>query len=86
MTNERGFSVEDARPEHARAIAELFEREGCACFCRWWHFEGDKNAWLGGGSRTRRAKIAKKCWQRSPPAPTRCAAWWRSPASGRSAG
>lgn len=30
----------------AAALAALFDREGSACFCRWWHFDGDKNAWL----------------------------------------
>jgi GNAT superfamily N-acetyltransferase len=40
------FEVSVARPEHAAELALLFEREGCACFCRWWHFAGDKNAWL----------------------------------------
>lgn len=33
-------------PEHAEALAQLFERTGSPCFCRWWHFSGDKNAWL----------------------------------------
>ncbi len=37
-----------ARPaeksDHA-GIAALFARTGSPCFCRWWHFEGDKNAW-----------------------------------------
>jgi GNAT superfamily N-acetyltransferase len=40
------FTVTAAGREHAHAIVELFEREGSACFCRWWHFSGDKNAWL----------------------------------------
>jgi GNAT superfamily N-acetyltransferase len=26
--------------------AALFERCGCACYCRYWHFEGHKNDWL----------------------------------------
>jgi GNAT superfamily N-acetyltransferase len=26
--------------------AALFEAAACPCFCRYWHFEGDKNAWL----------------------------------------
>ncbi len=33
-------------PEHADALSELFARAGCGCHCRWWHFSGDKNAWL----------------------------------------
>jgi GNAT superfamily N-acetyltransferase len=24
----------------------LFETSECPCYCRYWHFEGDKNAWL----------------------------------------
>ncbi len=33
-------------PEHAAELAALFERTGSPCYCRWWHFDGDKNAWL----------------------------------------
>jgi len=35
-----------AGPEHADGLAELFSRTGSPCHCRWWHFTGDKNAWL----------------------------------------
>lgn len=28
------------------AWAALFAACGCACFCRWWHFEGNRNEWL----------------------------------------
>lgn len=28
------------------AWAKLFEASSSACFCRYWHFEGDKNRWL----------------------------------------
>jgi GNAT superfamily N-acetyltransferase len=28
------------------ALADLFRACECPCFCRYWHFEGDKNAWL----------------------------------------
>ena len=31
---------------HAAGLVALFERTGSPCFCRWWHFAGDKNAWL----------------------------------------
>ncbi len=31
---------------NAPALAELFEREAVTCHCRYWHFSGDKNAWL----------------------------------------
>ncbi|MEZ4223868.1 MAG: GNAT family N-acetyltransferase [Polyangiaceae bacterium] len=29
----------------AHGLAALFERTGSPCYCRWWHFSGDKNAW-----------------------------------------
>lgn len=40
------WTLHAARAEHGPLIAALFEREGCNCYCRWWHFSGDKNAWL----------------------------------------
>jgi hypothetical protein len=38
--------VDDAGPAHADALGALFERTGVPCHCRYWHFAGDKNAWL----------------------------------------
>lgn len=38
------FSRDDV--EHVRGLVELFEACNCACHCRYWHFAGDKNAWL----------------------------------------
>ncbi len=38
--------VEPAEPRHTVALNGLFERTGTACHCQYWHFEGDKNAWL----------------------------------------
>ena len=35
-----------AIPEDAEAIASLFDAAASPCFCRYWHFEGTKNAWL----------------------------------------
>jgi GNAT superfamily N-acetyltransferase len=35
-----------AQAEHAEALVSLFERTGTACHCQYWHFSGDKNAWL----------------------------------------
>ena len=32
--------------ETAAAWSALFDACGCACHCRYWHFEGNKNAWL----------------------------------------
>jgi ribosomal protein S18 acetylase RimI-like enzyme len=33
-------------PSSAAAAAALFAREANTCYCRYQHFEGDKNAWL----------------------------------------
>jgi GNAT superfamily N-acetyltransferase len=38
--------VEAVAPSHLDALADLFRACECPCFCRYWHFEGDKNAWL----------------------------------------
>ncbi|HEY6077251.1 MAG TPA: N-acetyltransferase [Polyangiaceae bacterium] len=41
-----GYRCERASSAHAEALLELFESAGSGCFCNYWHFEGDKNAWL----------------------------------------
>jgi GNAT superfamily N-acetyltransferase len=38
--------IVDLDEAHVDAWAALFDACGCACFCRWWHFEGTKNEWL----------------------------------------
>lgn len=38
--------VEAAGPHHAAGLVALFEAAGSPCYCRYWHFVGDKNAWL----------------------------------------
>ena len=38
--------VVPAAAEHAAGLAALFERNHVSCYCQWWHFDGDKNAWL----------------------------------------
>lgn len=38
--------VEAAGSQHSAALLELFARTGTACHCQYWHFTGDKNAWL----------------------------------------
>ncbi len=35
-----------AAVEHTDALLSLFERTGTPCHCQYWHFTGDKNAWL----------------------------------------
>jgi GNAT superfamily N-acetyltransferase len=38
--------VEPLGESNADAWAALFDACGCACFCRYWHFEGSKEQWL----------------------------------------
>ena len=40
------LTLEAAGPEHADALLGLFERTATPCNCQYWHFSGDKNAWL----------------------------------------
>jgi GNAT superfamily N-acetyltransferase len=37
--------VERAGPDHAGALQAFFAAHSNGCFCRWWHFPGDKNDW-----------------------------------------
>lgn len=32
-------------PDDAEALARLFERDGCPCYCRYWHFAGTNKEW-----------------------------------------
>ncbi len=38
--------VEPLAPSNLAAFEELFGACASPCFCRYWHFGGDKNAWL----------------------------------------
>lgn len=40
------IQIEAARFEHHAGIEALFAAAGSPCYCRFWHFEGDSNAWL----------------------------------------
>jgi len=40
------IQVEAAGPEHAAGLVALFEAAGSPCYCRFWHFSGNNNAWL----------------------------------------
>ena len=40
------FRVVPAAPEHAAHLSGLFVRAEVPCYCRYWHFEGNTNAWL----------------------------------------
>jgi GNAT superfamily N-acetyltransferase len=41
------FSAGPAEPRHLAELSALFEANGSPCYCRYWHFDGDKNDWLG---------------------------------------
>ena len=38
--------VEPLAPAHLSGWKALFDASGSPCFCRYWHFVGNKNAWL----------------------------------------
>lgn len=40
------FRYQTLSEANAPKLAELFDRSSHGCYCQWWHFEGDKNAWL----------------------------------------
>lgn len=40
------FFVEAAAFQHADGLARLFAEDASPCHCRYWHFEGERNAWL----------------------------------------
>jgi predicted GNAT family acetyltransferase len=40
------YRCERASTAHADELLALFETAGSGCFCNYWYFEGDKNAWL----------------------------------------
>jgi GNAT superfamily N-acetyltransferase len=40
------FYCERAGAQHTQGLLALFESAGSGCYCNYWHFEGDKNAWL----------------------------------------
>ena len=40
------YVCERAGAQHAEQLLALFEGSGSGCFCNYWYFEGDKNAWL----------------------------------------
>lgn len=46
MSDPRALRVEALHGEHLRALRALFEACSSTCFCRYWHFGGNKNEWL----------------------------------------
>jgi ribosomal protein S18 acetylase RimI-like enzyme len=44
--SELQLEVAAAQPKHTASLVALFERTGTPCHCQYWHFAGDKNAWL----------------------------------------
>jgi GNAT superfamily N-acetyltransferase len=39
------LTFREVRAEDGPALCQLFERADSRCYCRYWHFPGDKNAW-----------------------------------------
>jgi len=44
--SELQLEVTAAEAGHTDALLALFERTSTPCHCQYWHFTGDKNAWL----------------------------------------
>lgn len=42
--------VEPFTPAHLAGFAKLFDAASSPCFCRYWHFTGNKNEWLERGA------------------------------------
>ena len=57
------FACHALSRELAPPLSALFERAGSGCYCEWWHFEDDKNAWLARLAQApeqNRAKLAER--------------------------
>lgn len=44
--SDASYRWERAGSQHAAELSLLFESVGNGCYCNYWHFTGDKNAWL----------------------------------------
>jgi GNAT superfamily N-acetyltransferase len=44
--NDDTYLCERASSAHADELLALFESSGNGCYCGFWYFQGDKNAWL----------------------------------------
>jgi len=40
------YAAREVEPRDVHRLVELFGETHTGCFCRYWHFEGDKNEWL----------------------------------------
>jgi len=40
------LELTEAKAEHSQLLLGLFARTNTPCHCQYWHFGGDKNAWL----------------------------------------
>jgi GNAT superfamily N-acetyltransferase len=47
VTSENDIVARAATPEDADGLAALFERADHRCHCRYWHFTGTSDEWLG---------------------------------------
>ena len=46
MSDSAAYYCQRAGAQHAEGLLALFESAGSGCYCNYWHFDGDKNAWL----------------------------------------
>jgi len=46
ITGAIAIAIARLGPEHLEGFRSLFEASSSACFCRYWHFTGNKNEWL----------------------------------------
>jgi len=44
--NAHAYRCERATAAHAEGLLALFESANNGCYCNYWYFDGDKNAWL----------------------------------------
>lgn len=71
--NEAGGGIEVVRvaPRHAEGLIRLFERCDSHCYCRYFHFPGDKYAWqdrLGNQADENRRELSSSLGKQSPEA------------------
>jgi GNAT superfamily N-acetyltransferase len=60
QSGEHAVEVVPVEPRHAAALANLFERSGSHCYCRYFHFAGDKYDWqdrLGNRAHENRSEL-----------------------------
>jgi GNAT superfamily N-acetyltransferase len=60
-----------AGPEHCESLLHLFDRSATSCYCRYFHFPGDKYAWqdrVGNHADDNRSELAGRLREQDPEA------------------